>query len=68
MQETWHTTGQNILKVCPFVVASQKDVARFTRRAKTRSHWWRQRQLKRDSVFHLLDEMNQNSKNQGKNV
>jgi hypothetical protein len=64
MQEAWNVAVQSILKVCPFVVASQKEVARFTRRAKTTSHWRRQRQLKRDSVFHLPDEMNQNSKKQ----
>jgi len=54
MQETWNVGVQIFLTVCPFVVASQKEVAIITRRAKTISHWTRQRQLKRDSVFHLF--------------
>lgn len=65
MQETWHVDAQIVCKVYRSVAASKMGVAIFTRRAKIVSHWMRQRQLKRDSVFHLLDEMNQNSKKQG---
>jgi hypothetical protein len=54
MQETWKSYTQIVLKACPFVVVSQMDVAIFTRRAKTTSYWTRQRQLKRDSVFHFF--------------
>jgi hypothetical protein len=54
MQETWKSYIQVVLMACLFVVASQMDVAIFTRRAKTAPHWTRQRQLKRDSVFHFL--------------
>lgn len=65
MQETWNAGVQIVFKGHRPVVASKMVVAIFTRRAKTVSHWMRQRQLKRDSVFHLLDEMSQDSKKHG---
>lgn len=54
MQVTWNADVQINSMVRPLVVAGREGVAMITRRAKTMSHWTRQRQLKRDSVLHLF--------------